>query len=168
MNTIMSNPVFTALATLGVSGSSRWLSPEFIYPPSDASSGSLTASKSADVFAFAMLAVEVFTGKAPFWDMNGPFIIHIARGERPVKPQAAEQLGLTAELWELIQRCWSADPNARPSIDDVVGAWEGFVNGYVPFSFWSSIIQRVRFSTIAMLLCQIHLDASPNPNLWSP
>ena len=96
----------------------------------------MTVSKSADVFAFAMLAVEVFSGKVPFGNMkNESVIIQIATGKRPQKPQTAGQLGLTAEMWKFIEKCWSANPGKRPTIDEVVRAWEGFVNGYVFASF---------------------------------
>ncbi|KAF9642002.1 kinase-like protein, partial [Thelephora ganbajun] len=120
LSPVMSNPIFTIAATPGVAGSSRWLAPEIIDPPSKTNSKSLAASKSADVFAFAMLAVEVFTGNVPFGNMrNESVVIHIAGGKRPAKPQAAEQLGLTAEMWKFIEKCWNANPNKRPTIDEV-------------------------------------------------
>jgi len=138
LSPIISNPIFTVAATPGVAGSSRWLAPEIIDPPKP-SSKPIMASKSADVFAFAMLAVEVFSGKVPFGNMkNESVVVQIANGKRPAKPQAAEQLGLSAEMWKFIEKCWSANPNKRPSIDEVVRIWEGFVNGYVIGSFWSS------------------------------
>jgi cyclophilin family peptidyl-prolyl cis-trans isomerase len=103
-----------------------------------------TASKPADVFAFAMLAVEVFSGRVPFGNMkNESVVIQIASGKRPAKPQAAEQLGLTAEMWKFIEKCWNANPSKRPTIDEVVSAWEGFVNGYVPSSFGSPTSQCI-------------------------
>ena len=131
LNPIISNPTFTIAATPGVAGSSRWLAPEIIDPPKP-SPKPMTASKSADVFAFAMLAVEVFSGKVPFGSMkNESVVIQIATGKRPAKPLAAEQLGLSVEMWKFIGKCWSANASKRPTIDEVVRTWEGFVNGYV-------------------------------------
>ena len=136
LSPIISNPIFTIAATPGVAGSSRWLAPEIINPLGKASFKPLTASKPADVFAFAMLAVEVFTGRVPFGNVkNEAVVIQIAGGKRPAKPQAAEQLGLTAEMWKFIEKCWNANPNKRPTIDEVVRTWEGFANGYVTSSF---------------------------------
>ena len=130
LSPIASNPIFTIAATPGVAGSSRWLAPEIIGPPKP-SSKPMMASKSADVFAFAMLAVEVFSGKVPFGNMkNESVVIQIATGKRPAKPRAGKQLGLSAEMWRFIGRCWSANASERPTIDEVVGTWEGFVNGY--------------------------------------
>jgi len=130
LSPIISNPTFTVAATPGAAGSSRWLAPEIIDPPGKAKSKPSTASKPADVFAFAMLAVEVFTGKVSSESMKS-VVIHFANGKRPAKPRAAVQLGLTAEMWKFIKKCWAANPCKRPTIDEVVSAWEGFVNGYV-------------------------------------
>lgn len=139
LNSIISNPMFTVAATPGVAGSSRWLAPEIIDPPNKTSSRPATASKPADIFAFSMVAVEVFTGKVPFGNMkNESAVIHIASGKRPPKPQAAEQLGLTAEMWKFIEKCWTANPNKRPTINEVVRTWEGFVNGHTVPSSGSS------------------------------
>ena len=81
-----------------------------------------------------MLTVEVFTGKIPFANMtNGAVIIQMANGRRPSKPQAAEQL--TPDMWKFTERCWSANPSRRPTINEVVRTWEGFVNGFVVVSF---------------------------------
>jgi len=86
-----------------------------------------------------MLAVEVFSGKVPFGSVkNESAVLQIARGKRPAKPQAAEQLGMNAEMWEFIEKCWTQNPNKRPTINEVVRIWEGFINGCVTVSFWSS------------------------------
>ena len=134
LSPITSNPTFTVAATPGAVGTSRWLAPEIIDPPNKTGISPTAASKPADVFAFAMLAVEVFTGKIPFGNLrNETVVIQIAQGKRPAKPQAAEQLGLTAEMWKFIEKCWSQNPAKRPTMNEVVRTWEGFVNAYVVF-----------------------------------
>ena len=141
LHPVISDPKFTIVT---ISGSSRWLAPEIINPLSKATSKPLTESKPADVFAFAMLAVEVFTGRVPFSNPgNMPVAIQIVGGNRPAKPQAAEQLGLTAEMWKFIENCWTTNPNGRPTIDEVVRTWEGFINGYVVPSFGSFVSQCI-------------------------
>ena len=136
LNSITSNPLFAIVATPGVAGSPRWLAPEILDPPSKTGTKPTAASKPADVFAFAMLAVEVFTGKVPFPDMtNGSVVVQILNGKRPVKPPTAEQLGLTTEMWKFVEECWSANPSKRPTVDEVVRTWERFVNGYVVPTF---------------------------------
>ena len=120
--------MFTVAKNPGIPGPSRWLAPEII---DSANSRPPSASKSADVFAFAMLTVEVFTGKVPFGNMkNGSIAIQIVNGKRPARPQGTEKLGLTAEMWKFIEKCWTANPKRRPTIDEMVRTWEGFVEGY--------------------------------------
>ena len=59
-------------------GASRWLAPELIDPLKIP----VSVSKSTDVFAFAMLAVEVFSGDIPFGNMrNEMATLHIVQGE---------------------------------------------------------------------------------------
>ena len=163
LSSITSNPMFTIAATPGVAGSSRWLAPEIIDPPNKARSKPLTASKPADVFAFAMLAVEVFSGKVPFGSMkNESVVIQIANGKRPDKPQGAEQLGLTAEMWKFIGQCWNANPNKRPTIDEVVRTWEGFVKGFVMSYSASSQVDMLRPGITAAFLHRGFQDVSPS------
>ena len=87
-----------------------------------------------------MLAVEVFTGEVPFGDMkNKSVAARIANGRRPDKPQAADQFGLTTEMWGFTEKCWTPNPKKWPAIDEVVGAWQRFVNGHVAFRSGSSV-----------------------------
>jgi len=71
---IYSDSRFTAAP--GRVGVSRWLAPEAIL-------GTMRGaeSKQADVFSFAMLAIEVYTGKVPFGEVsNEAAVLHIAQG----------------------------------------------------------------------------------------
>jgi len=104
-------------------GNPRWLAPEIINPACGVVS---TVSKPADVFAFAMLVAEVMTGKLPFEGKSDSGAAHrIFKGERPELPQNAEDIGLTPQIQELLQRCWDKDPAKRPTIDEVVTVWKG-------------------------------------------
>ena len=131
LSSVIMDPEFTTEARPGEPGPLRWYAPEIIasiekpkpYPTPP------PASESADVFAFAMLAVEVFTGNVPFENMKKKAVtIQILNGKRPPKPPDAEQLGLTEEMWKSIEKCWCDNPKKRPAIDEVVRAWNGFVN----------------------------------------
>jgi len=88
----------------------------------------MTESKHADVFAFAMFAVEVFTGKIPFEEQkNEAVVLQISRGGRPVMPANAQVVGLTSDMWKLLESCWQQNPKKRPTMDEVVRRWETFV-----------------------------------------
>ena len=101
---------------------SRWLAPEITNPPHD------IESKGADIFAFGMLAIEVFTGKLPFEEYSGSETAsRICRGERPGFPQNADDFELNVEMRELLQSCWHRDPKRRPTADVVVRTLEGLI-----------------------------------------
>ena len=124
---IQSNHAFMIAATPGAVGISRWLAPELINPPRKKGHRQPAGTEQADIFAFAMLAIEVFTGELPFGDVrHETAILMIARGHRPEKPHEAESRGLTTEIWRFIQKCWHQNPAKRPDIGAVVAAWRRF------------------------------------------
>jgi len=85
-------------------------------------------SKPADVFAFGMFAVEVFTGKIPFDEhKNEAVVLRISQGGRPDMPENAQAVGLTGEIWKLLESCWQQNPKKRPTMDEIVRRWEKFV-----------------------------------------
>jgi hypothetical protein len=42
------------------------------------------------------------------------------RGIRPEKPEGAERVGFSDELWRMVKLCWQQDRNARPVIEDIL------------------------------------------------
>jgi serine/threonine protein kinase len=126
---INSDPRFAVAAAPGVIGTSRWLAPEIIDPSDNGDGISAMESKPADVFAFAMLAVEVFTGSVPFEGQTSAMAAsRVLRGERPEMPGNAQDVGLTGEMWKLLESCWQQDPEKRPTMDEVVRRWQKFVD----------------------------------------
>jgi len=124
---IQSNHAFMVAATPGVVGISRWLAPELIDPPRKKEYQQPAATEQADIFALAMLDIEVYTGELPFGDVrHETAIIMIVRGQRPEKPPNADSRGLSPEIWKFIQKCWHPNPTKRPDINAVVSAWRGF------------------------------------------
>ena len=115
-----------------VFASSRWSAPEFI----DGSNQDVTGSTAGDVFAFGMFGVELFTGKVPFNEpIDHNVLLLIRQGERPEKPVYAEAVGLTPEVWNVLERCWQQNPEQRPTMKEVVEELEGFVGGDGPNTF---------------------------------
>jgi len=85
-------------------------------------------SKPADVFAFAMFAVEVFTGEIPFKNRrNEAVALSILQGNRPEMPRDSQTVGLTDEMRNLLRSCWQPDPTSRPTVEELVGRWQEFV-----------------------------------------
>ena len=124
---INSDPRFTVAATPSAVGTSRWLAPELINPPSDGSNMPVMESKAADVFAFGIFAAELYTGAAPF-ETETPVVAaqNHGKGKRPEMSENAQQGGLTDEIWKLLERCWEQKPKKRPTMEEVVRRWQGF------------------------------------------
>ncbi|KAF9644346.1 kinase-like protein [Thelephora ganbajun] len=109
-------------------GTSRWLAPEIIDPSPD-ENGVLLESKSADVFAFGMTALEVFTGKIPFeGQSHTEAALQIVKGGRPEMPGNAQEVGLTVEMWKFLESCWRQVPEERPTMREVVRTWQKLIN----------------------------------------
>lgn len=70
------------------------------------------ATKKSDIFSFAMLVIEVFSGAIPFVGRPYPTaILDIIQGRRPLQPHHPD---FTGSLWKLVQRCWNQEPSLRP------------------------------------------------------
>ena len=109
----------------------RWTAPEILHD-------SGACSKEADVFAFAMVMIEVryggivmrrtlvycrsaptqvFTGAVPF--DKSPLtaaVIAIMKGDRPPRPTNP---ACSDKLWMMMQRCWDQKPHLRPEVSEV-------------------------------------------------
>jgi len=85
-------------------------------------------SKRGDIFSFAMLAVEVLTGVPPLAGRRPAKAAYdILEGCRPDMPENAQAVGLTVEMWKLLESCWHQDPEERPTMEVVVRRWRKFV-----------------------------------------
>ena len=125
---ITSDPSFTVAATPGAVGTSRWLAPEIITPARKGTAMSVVESKPADTFAFAIFAMEVFTGKIPFEELKNEAIAHyISQGARPAMPENAHDIKLTVDMWELLESCWQQNPKNRPTAGEVVRRLEKLI-----------------------------------------
>ena len=117
----------TFVANESATGNNRWLAPEMIKPPSGEPAVG-PESEPADIFAFAMLAIEIFTGEKPFKEQGDLNVVDlIYHGERPGFPQNAESAGLTTQMYEFLQRCWDPEPTERPTTNVVVDTWAGLI-----------------------------------------
>jgi hypothetical protein len=104
------------------------MAPETLIPARKRSTMPVTETKAADVFAFGMLAVEVFTGKIPFeGQKNETVVLRISQGGRPTIPEDAQAVGLTVEMWNVLESCWRQNPKRRPTMQEVVRKWQKFV-----------------------------------------
>lgn len=72
-----------------------------------------------DVFAFAILAYEILTGKQPYHELgknlNGIKLFKSV--ENGVRPTFGDDVPL--KMLQLISKCWDKDPDNRPSFKDI-------------------------------------------------
>ena len=102
-----------------------WLAPETITTTSKGATGPVVESKPTDIFAFAMLAVEVFAGNVPFKEEGNDLVaLRISEGWRPEKPENAQDAGLTEEMWKILTGCWNQVPEKRPAVGEVARRWQ--------------------------------------------
>ncbi|KAJ8090807.1 hypothetical protein PM082_024988 [Marasmius tenuissimus] len=107
----------TMQTTSGFGGTLRWMAPELL-------SGQ-RRSPSSDIYAFACVCIEVYTGSVPFSDTRAEpqVIIQISQGTRPARPEK-----MTSDsLWRIVRHCWRTDKDARPKSRKVVSAFEQVV-----------------------------------------
>ncbi|KAJ7089946.1 kinase-like domain-containing protein, partial [Mycena epipterygia] len=89
-------------------GTARWQAPELFQ-------GSRN-SFASDVYAFSCVCHEIFTGDIPFRDStnDGAVILKVMQGQRPRR-----SLSVPDNVWNLMEECWKADPEARPSATQI-------------------------------------------------
>ncbi|KAF9647775.1 kinase-like protein [Thelephora ganbajun] len=89
----------------------RWAAPEVL-------DMERPVSKESDVYSFAMVVIEVFTGRAPFYNRAPTSVaVDVLSGNRPERPMHSS---LTDDLWDLTEHCWNKDPYQRPGISEVL------------------------------------------------
>ena len=65
--------------------------------------------------------MQVLTGTLPFGRLPMPEVVSkVLEGERPTKPANALELGLSDEVWKLLEDCWQPQRALRPSVKDVL------------------------------------------------
>ena len=96
------------------------MAPELLLPPKFRLDKGIP-SKEADIYALGMTVYQVLMGEWPFYPRReGEVILSVISGERPPKPENAEEIGMTEAVWDLIRDCWKEDRTARPTITEVL------------------------------------------------
>ncbi|KAJ6610861.1 kinase-like domain-containing protein [Mycena sp. CBHHK59/15] len=113
-------------ATLGTTstarhGSSRWMAPE-LHDDLE-----FKRTKASDVYAFACLCIEIYTGEQPFWNIKTDIavVIQVLQQKRPPRPSSLGPpdgaRAMSDGLWAIVEACWAHKPSDRPDMDKVSG-----------------------------------------------
>ena len=115
-------------------GTYRWMSPELFYPENFGLKDS-RPTRYSDCYALGMVVYEVLSGKVPFPRHHTCAVVaKIGRGERPGRPRGAEKKWFTDDVWTMLQRCWTAEREDRPKIEDVLRRLEDASTFWIPLS----------------------------------
>lgn len=102
--------------TTQFSGSIRYLAPELTAHEDQCKA----MSKKSDVFAFAMLILEILTGKVPFSGMHDMHVVtHVRNGGRPERSTCWPTV-FTEPMWQLLENCWDEVPANRLDMGSIV------------------------------------------------
>ncbi|KAG6848914.1 hypothetical protein H0H93_012851 [Arthromyces matolae] len=105
-------------------GTTRWQAPELI--ESEDTAEGVCNTTASDVYAWASVCYEIFTGRLPFFEASNyaSVALCIIRGEIPTKPHdddpAWVKHGLNDRIWDLMKDCWCFKPSDRPDIATVI------------------------------------------------
>lgn len=55
----------------------------------------------------------------PFGELEAVF--KVLEGETPLKPMDALEVGLSDDVWKLLEDCWQTERTLRPPVKDVLG-----------------------------------------------
>jgi len=103
-----------------IHGSARWMAPEVLNP--DHPEFEVNRPREAsDIYSYSMIIIEVYAGNAPFAEYHDDMVIFkVIAGMRPSRPMYSLKLGLTDDLWSLVQRSWVHDPGQRPHLSEIL------------------------------------------------
>jgi hypothetical protein len=63
---------------------------------------------------------QTFTLELPYSNIRDTAAVghRVCKGDRPTKPIACENIGLTEELWGMMQQGWDSQLGSRPSLSE--------------------------------------------------
>jgi len=116
------DPTLQAAATTTSAGrgSARWFAPERLKPEDYGTTLSKSRTLAADMFAFAITAVEILSGEPPYKE-DETFLAcsKIVEGVRPDIPEPYASDPQQAKLVQAIRACWDQDRDKRMTAEEV-------------------------------------------------
>lgn len=78
-------------------------------------------TQKSDVYSFAILMFEIINGTEPYPDLKTQYLIFSGVVDGNLRPQfsSAVRQTVSSSLIDLIEDCWSNDPERRPNFDEI-------------------------------------------------
>jgi len=69
----------------------------------------------SDVWAFALLVVEVLTGRLPFFHLrfDPQVVVYVSQGHNPIR------IDCPSDIWDKLVECWNREPAKRPTMTEL-------------------------------------------------
>ncbi|KAJ7586621.1 kinase-like domain-containing protein [Mycena floridula] len=104
----------TSSASSNSAGTPAWQAPEILeYHGRN--------TQKSDMYSFACVCYEVFTGKRPFCEQvnfsDMAIMLKVMKGERPMRPASSK---LNDTVWNCMEDCWKQNPDERPTAEEIV------------------------------------------------
>ncbi|KAJ7586545.1 kinase-like domain-containing protein, partial [Mycena floridula] len=78
-------------------------------------------TQKSDMYSFACVCYEVFTGKPPFCELEMiremAIMLKVLNNERPTRPASSK---LNDTVWNCMTDCWKHNPDERPTAEEIV------------------------------------------------
>jgi len=104
-----------------VVGCAPYMAPELF--PEDERNVDQLFSQWSDIYAFGMLAFEIFTDEVPFKSLGAlsqyRIMASVHRGDRPSRASDTHQR-ISDDMWGIMRNCWVANPTVRPTAAAIV------------------------------------------------
>ncbi|KAJ7586502.1 kinase-like domain-containing protein [Mycena floridula] len=114
LSTISASQMITSSASSNNAGTVAWQAPEILEHHG-------RNNQKSDMYSFACVCYEVFTGKSPFCEQEMvremAIMLKVLRGERPMRPASSK---LNDTVWNCMEACWKHNPDERPTAKEVV------------------------------------------------
>jgi len=145
-------------------GTVQWMSPELLYPGGFNLKDS-RPTKQSDIYAMGMVIYEVLSGQFPFPRCKEAVVIQkVLGGERPQRPQGPRGIWFRDGLWEMMELCWKAERDDRPSLNALRQCLESVRRPSVPPSPTPTVDEDVGTETDDLL----DFTTCPSPIALSP
>ncbi|KAJ7586407.1 kinase-like domain-containing protein [Mycena floridula] len=114
LSTVAASQMITSSSSSNNAGTLAWQAPETM-------SHVDRNTQKSDMYSFACVCYEVFTGKPPFCEKENfrdvAIMLKVLNKERPMRPASSK---LNDTVWNYMEDCWKHDPNERPTAEEGV------------------------------------------------